>query len=155
VENKPRRDEGIGFGGGIELGFSQSQALQDAFEDVDAQRRDAVANLAEHLSGELRQQAKLGLREVDRGDQSLLRSAACGRQLLRELEDGPAIFIGLAAQTEERAVLVTVRDVAGAHDVLRWKRVDQEPPFPLDPREFVRPHPIILATSAVPMPAGL
>ena len=47
LENKIRKDEGIGFRGGIELCFRQPHALKGVFKDVDAKRRDAVANLAE------------------------------------------------------------------------------------------------------------
>jgi hypothetical protein len=65
VENKVGNDEGIGFDGRIELCFGQSQALEAAFKDVDAKRWDAVANLAEHLSWELRQQTILALFEVN------------------------------------------------------------------------------------------
>lgn len=65
VENTVRKNEGIGFPGGMELCFGQSQALEGAFKDVDAKRRDAVANLGEHLSRELRQQTKLALAEVN------------------------------------------------------------------------------------------
>src|SRR5438876_2896977 len=65
VENKVREDQGIGFPVRVELCFGQSQALKFAFKNVNAERRQAVTNLPEHLCGELSKQTKLALREVN------------------------------------------------------------------------------------------
>jgi len=65
VKDKVRDDQGIGFRVGVELCFGQSQALKCAFKDVDAKRRDAIANLTEHLCREPSQQTKLRFGEVN------------------------------------------------------------------------------------------
>ena len=101
--NERRYRQRVSGSGRIELCFSQAEALQRAFENVDAERRHAIACLTDLFRGKLRQHAKLLRGEVHVRDPSLLRSVRAFRNFLGELEHGRETGFGLFAQAQSGA----------------------------------------------------
>jgi hypothetical protein len=128
-----RRLEGEHLRVGAELGLSGDQAVQRRVEDVDAERRDAVAGLGEAPSWQRGGQlVVLGLGQVDVGDQPLDRAGLRGRDLLGELV---LVAAGLAdaPQAQGGAGQVVIDDLAGCGRPLAVGQAgEQEPSFPLD-----------------------
>src|SRR6266542_4595051 len=107
--------------------------MQRRVEDIDAERRDAVAGLSEEPSRQRGDQVVvLGLGQVDVGDQSLGRAGVGGGDLLGELV---LVTVGPVnvPQTQAGAGQVVVDDLAyTSRPVASGETGEKEPSFPFD-----------------------
>jgi hypothetical protein len=132
--DEARNRQSVSCGRGFELCFGQEQAFKCTFENINAERRHAVASLAERLRRKLRQHAILVFGEVHAGDQALLGSAGTRRNLLSELKHNRATVFTLFTQAQSGAVDVAVHDATDSYDIfITWKVVQKESAFAFDP----------------------
>jgi len=102
----------------IELRLRQHQTIEHALKRIDAEWRNAVTSLGEHLRGTLHQALAQFPIGIHRSDVSLLRSVVRRWSLLSQLENGRPALLVLLAQPQVRSLDLSVRDAPHANDPL-------------------------------------